>query len=67
MNCKYYIDKLTEDVDSISNQRMYAKGVKGIVWEDKILDCYWVVNSSDNFKTHCAKKLYELIPEKINE
>lgn len=30
-----------------------------MVWEDKNLDCYWTVNTNDNFKTHCAKKLYE--------
>jgi hypothetical protein len=57
---KYFIVETTEEIGKISwNSRVYAKGVRVMVWEDKNLDCYWTVNTNDNFKTHCAKKLYE--------
>ena len=57
---KYYIVEITEEVGKVSwNSRVYTKGVRVMVWEDKSLDCYWTVNTSDSFQTHCAKKLYE--------
>lgn len=34
---------------------------KSWVWEDTNLDCYWTVNTNDNFKTNCAKKLHEFV------
>ena len=59
MTQKYYVVELLEEVDLSWNSRVYSKGVRVMVWEYKNLDCYWTVNTVDNFKTHCAKKLYE--------
>ena len=56
---KYYVVELSEEINLSWNSRVYAKGVRVMVWEDKNLDCYWTVNTVDNFKTNCAKKLYE--------
>jgi len=62
---KYYIVELIEDVCNPWNIDEYSKGRKIMVWEDTNLDCYWTVNSNDNFKTNCAKKLHEFVNKKI--
>jgi hypothetical protein len=56
---KYYIIELKEEVNSTWNGRKYKENERLMVWEQESLDCYWTVNTNDNFKTQCAKKLYE--------
>lgn len=68
MDIKYYIVQMTEDVEKgFMCSRNYNKGVRIMVWKDKNLNCYWVVNNDDCFMISCAKELYELGIKEIME
>ncbi|HCL4447178.1 TPA: hypothetical protein N2D16_002783 [Clostridium botulinum] len=62
---KYYVVELIENVNNTWNSRVYNKGVRVAVWQDNNTNCYWTVNTGDNFKINCAKKLYEFTGQKV--
>lgn len=63
----YYGIEVTEDVNAYLNSRVYNKGIRLIVWEDKNLNCYWVCNIGDIIPKECAKKIYKFVGEEIQK
>ncbi|WP_294402499.1 hypothetical protein [uncultured Clostridium sp.] len=60
----YYIVKLKNNVDSILNKRVYSKGERIMVWHNKLLNNYWVVNFNDVLGCEDCERLYAL---EVNE
>jgi len=64
---KYYIVEILEDVHLPQNAKTYRKGERAMVWEQDILNCYWTVNTGDNFNCEYARKLYVFKGEVIED
>ena len=62
---KYFIVEFLEDVHLPQNEKTYKKGERVIAWEQEILNCYWTVNTMDNFNCRFAKKLYVFTGDEV--
>lgn len=63
---KYYIVELLEDVkQGVLCKRNYNKGVRVMVWEQKEINTFWVVNSDDCFNIDNAKNFMNLLELKL--
>lgn len=56
----FYVIELIKDFSDRTNDKLYRKGRRLIVWQDVWNGCYWVANIADIIPESLARKIYKI-------